>query len=230
MAYELFFQDTGWRALGLRMSREDWKLVSITSPEKKPSIEAFLGKKLRWHQPESGKLGYGGCATVEVTSDPVEVLFVLHSRNVRASMLTLSFLLQDIERSITSRLPTDSWYSRLHIGCGHEFQNIFGDTSDTFRKGIALLDENDLNDVSSDMIEAWKAVAPRNLKRCADQCYARVRDGLRFELGCFGNACDVSVYPDSDPMFSCHNLDTPYQQATLLVGLASLHHVVKGKV
>src|ERR1035437_2232655 len=98
MAYELFFRGEGWRALGLRMPRADWEAVPVTSPENSPNIEKYLGKKLRWHQPKTGKLGYGGCATVEKATDPVEVLFALHPRNVRDSMLTLSFLLQDIAR------------------------------------------------------------------------------------------------------------------------------------
>lgn len=224
MAYELFFRGEGWRALGLRMSRADWEAVPVTSPENSPNIEKYLGKKLRWHQPKTGKLGYGGCATVEKETDPVEVLFALHPRNVRESMLTLSFLLQDIARS-----QSGECFYGLNVGCGYQYQTIFGHASDEFKKGVALLDADDLNDVSSDMSEAWKAVAPRSLKRYADQCYARVHDD-RFELGCFGNACDLSVYPDSDPMFSCHNLDAPFQQATLLVGLASIHNVAKSKV
>lgn len=228
MAYELFFRDEGC-ALGLRVPRADWELISITSPENNPGIERYLGKQSRWHHAESGKLGYGGCAVIEKTTDSVEVVMTLRARNVRDSMLTLSFVLGDLSRCARARAKSGADLCELNVGCNFEHQTIFGYASDEFKKGVALLEQSDLDKVSGNMHATWKAVAPRNLKRCADQCYARVRDG-RFELGCFGDACDLSVYPDSDPMFSCHNLDTPFQQATLLAGLASICGVAKRKV
>lgn len=56
-------------------------------------------------------------------------------------------------------------------------------------------------------------------------------------LGCFGNACDIDIYPDhtcgemDEPYvrFSCHNLDTAAQQMTLLAGLAKLCELARAE-
>lgn len=88
-----------------------------------------------------------------------------------------------------------------------------------------------LPEVEKAMKEAWRAVAPQNLKRYADECRAGVHASGRFSLSCFGDACDLSIYPDLAEridvghmvQFACHNLDTAPQQLTLLAGLAAMH-------
>lgn len=236
MAYDLFFRQTAtcstdrWQgpALGFTIPRDEWEAVPFTTPDMHPDLERYLGKKLRWHATEAGKLGFGGCAALDKRVSYVELSLPLHPLNVRNTMLTLSFLLQDIRPWQRTHDPVTD-HLELYVGCGIEYQTIFGCASPEFQAGLVRLESSDFKSVMADMRRAWKATATPKLKRCADRCRARVIDG-RFELDCFGDACDLSMYPDSTPEFSCHNLDLPFQQATLLAGLASLYQRVKLKM
>ncbi len=76
----------------------------------------------------------------------------------------------------------------------------------------------------------WKALSDKDLRKYGSECCARISSDGRFTLVCFGNACDLSMYPETmndDPdetaNFSCHNLDSAPQQLSLLAGLAALH-------
>lgn len=79
------------------------------------------------------------------------------------------------------------------------------------------------------MRTTWVTVKPE-LRRFAREVRGRVVNDGRFILECFGNACDLAIYPDdmrdtsndSSLRFSCHNLDTAEQQLTLIAGLAKL--------
>jgi hypothetical protein len=80
------------------------------------------------------------------------------------------------------------------------------------------------------MVLTWRAVARSRDKQWATDASARISEDGRFILSCFGNACDVAIYPDLDfgaeegytVRFDCHNLDTAEQQITLLTGIAAL--------
>lgn len=61
------------------------------------------------------------------------------------------------------------------------------------------------------------------------QFRAWIHDGGRLTLDCPGDACGIYIPPESTwregrgREFSCHNVDNPMQQITLLAGLAALH-------
>jgi hypothetical protein len=236
MAYHLFFRQeatcgskANWKgpALGFTMDLEEWESLEITVPDMHPGIVRYLGKKVPWKTLDAG-FGFNGCAIADKRVVSLDVLFPLHPLNVRNTMLTLSFVLQDIER----RESVDDlmrYHLQLYVGCDNEIPVISGFVSERFKYGLGRLTQNELDQVTSDMRRAWRATAPKSLKRYADRCNAGVHDE-RFMLDCFGNACDVSIYPETDPDFSCHNLDTPNQQATLLAGLASLYERAKAKM
>ncbi|HVV38969.1 MAG TPA: hypothetical protein VHD31_01455 [Candidatus Paceibacterota bacterium] len=89
-------------------------------------------------------------------------------------------------------------------------------------------------EVITAMRHAWYAVAAEDQKRWASECGGRIANDGRFMLECFGNACDVAIYPDNavadekgSVPFSCHNLDRPDQQITLIAGLAKLCELVR---
>lgn len=78
------------------------------------------------------------------------------------------------------------------------------------------------------MCDTWAAVAKEELCEWVDACSGRIAPDGRFILNCFGNACDLAIYPDEyregDEFcrFDCHNLDSAAQQVTLLAGLAKM--------
>lgn len=80
------------------------------------------------------------------------------------------------------------------------------------------------------MQEAWRAVSPPDTwKYGKKDIWGGVRDSGAFTLSCFGDACDLSVYPDTwldegceSIELGCHNLDHSTQQLTLLSGLAKI--------
>lgn len=79
---------------------------------------------------------------------------------------------------------------------------------------------------------AWHAISNPEMKKYAGKCYIHgwVRDSGAFTMNCFGDACDLSVYPDQisegemrrSVELGCHNLDNADQQLTLLAGLAKI--------
>lgn len=89
--------------------------------------------------------------------------------------------------------------------------------------------------VRAAMIDAWKQLHIRtpDMRRYAGYGRVQLQEDGRFALQCFGNACDVSIYPDTlnEPesgipsSIDCHNLDDPAAQITLLAGLAALYEL-----
>ena len=86
-------------------------------------------------------------------------------------------------------------------------------------------------EVLESMRTTWRAVTGREQQEYAEGRHINgwVRDSGAFSLICFGDACDLSVYPDQVrseleemTQFSCHNLDLSEQQLTLLAGLAKI--------
>ncbi len=85
-------------------------------------------------------------------------------------------------------------------------------------------------EVAAAMREVWIAVCIPDHRQWASECRGRISSDGRFMLKCFGDACDLAIYPDGTcghmadayAQFSCHNLDTAVQQATLIAGLAKL--------
>lgn len=86
-------------------------------------------------------------------------------------------------------------------------------------------------DVIRAMQAAWYAISTKKMQQYTStrDIYGWVQTSGAFSLNCFGNACDLSVYPDqihgSDydgVEFGCHNLDRGDQQLTLLAGLAKI--------
>jgi len=83
-------------------------------------------------------------------------------------------------------------------------------------------------EVTRAMRHAWSAVCSKSRLRWTRECSGYIAPDGMFTLGCFGNACDLAIYPDCGRMtdsyiqLSCHNLDSADQQITLIAGLAKL--------
>ena len=88
-------------------------------------------------------------------------------------------------------------------------------------------------DVLDAMQFTWLAVSPDAMKEHDDSVRMSIQKDGAFSLICFGDACDLSVYPDAlryetdQVELACHNLDTAVQQLTLLAGLARLCQLVR---
>jgi hypothetical protein len=97
---------------------------------------------------------------------------------------------------------------------------------------------------------AWRKAVCRAMRRIhsfifpnrawndASQYDARLLNGKRLYLRCPGDACDLGVAPEELPLGGAgsrghrlmpHNVDSPLQQLTLLVGLAALHDCLRGR-
>lgn len=86
------------------------------------------------------------------------------------------------------------------------------------------------SEVVSAMQATWHSICSEDTRKYAStrETYGYVRKDGSFLLVCFGNACDMGIYPDSvrhdDKLanLSCHNLDHSAQQLTLLAGLSKM--------
>lgn len=90
--------------------------------------------------------------------------------------------------------------------------------------------------VTKAMRDAWLAVSPPDTRKYYKErdIYGWVRESGAFTLSCFGDACDLSVYPDTwlgegceSIELGCHNLDQSTQQLTLISGLATICQLVR---
>lgn len=91
--------------------------------------------------------------------------------------------------------------------------------------------------VTTAMRRAWRAIVPDELKKYSRECYGYINRDGRFMLSCFGNSCEVAIYPDLlhgkideyPVQFGCHNLDNAHQQVTLIAGLAKLCELARNE-
>jgi len=87
-----------------------------------------------------------------------------------------------------------------------------------------------LPEVLEAMRDAWSWVSPDHLQQYSDDCTGYIRNTGDFVLTCFGYAADcgtdidqyMSGHVGDDIDIICHNLDSGYQQITLLAGLSKL--------
>jgi len=95
-------------------------------------------------------------------------------------------------------------------------------------------------DIIAIMRAVWVVMAPEEQRDYVSDCHFSIHEG-RFSFHCFGNACDMSLYPDQVAdgtdvgdhifvSFGCHNVDWPWQQLTLLAGFAVLLETVRRSV
>ncbi len=79
------------------------------------------------------------------------------------------------------------------------------------------------------MRETWYTTNTGKGRSWASDIRGYIRASGHFTLICFGNACDLALYPEQPThvgcefsYVGCHNLDTAWQQLTLLAGMAKL--------
>ncbi len=235
------------------------KLISQFEKDFAPRVFEYLGKAEKFCQGPKEKFGYGGCGKRVERDDEVLYSLVLKGGKAEELALTATLLLDALFSAasvVWSEQQGGANYQQLfHVeaGCGPRGQHaspLYGHVYPALilwlvEKGKKAnqkpshFDREAYNgspivpSVQKAMELAWKGVAKKELRRYAGDTYFGITPDGRFSFTCFGNACDVSIYPDQahgmDPemmvQFGCHNLDTPAQQITLLAGLAALHDV-----
>ncbi len=181
-----------------------------------------------------GKIGYGSCCIVREEHGQTDLCFRLERRKRLEIAATLQaildvlnpFVLAEFDHGVQQVELATNTEARFH---GH---SVSGHGSAKLRSWLlgeaSKPDSTAQRTVTNAMQEAWACIADHTHIRYANEVGARIVEDGRFLLGCFGNACDLSVYPegvigDDHPFeFSSHNLDMPSQQLTLIAGLAQL--------
>lgn len=181
-----------------------------------------------------GKIGYGSCCLAQEEHGQTDLRFRLERRKRIEIAATLhvildilnGFVLADLDHGVQQVELTTNIEARDH---GHAVSGYGSAKLRSWLLGEASKpDSTAQSTVTNAMQDAWACIADHVHVRYATEVGARIGVDGRFLLGCFGNACDLSVYPegvngDNYPFeFSSHNLDMPSQQLTLIAGLAQL--------
>lgn len=215
-------------------------------------VEKYVGKEAVFtvpvHDP-SGKLDHFGlerCGSVLIEDDQVHLkieLFDDHRLDFAAMTLSLLFTALGVEfpgkiSNQIQQVDISSYCEKGRSGgYGHAVHGSLSDrvipwlTAQSKKTSLDMHGSVELpKEIVLAMKAAWRASSSKGIKKYAEDCRGWVYSDGRFVLQCFGDACDLAIYPDclgSDMVgsyveFSCHNLDTAPQQVTLLAGLAKI--------
>lgn len=192
------------------------------------------------------EFGYGKCGLVLTKRDSVHLCIELSEQALHEVVLTIHVLTSVLNCDMQNAVADASNQHQLlelETQCrpGYEMygHSVAGNVSPRLVSWLRNKGEQaykcrsslpELDAVGNAMRHTWRVINQRTQWKSARFCGCTIlRDG-RFILTCPGNACDVAMYFDSrcDPeepeevRFSCHNLDQPRQQLTLVAGLAKL--------
>lgn len=233
------------------VNRRLWILVQRNSA----NARAYLGEEKEFSliTPDlfgRAEFGYGKCGIFSYENMDLKLHIELCSgRELLYATLTIHLLVQalassiadgerrnnqaqqlDLETSCNSRVPVYG-----HAVAGYASSRLIswiqGKTKDLpAEQNYAAVPK----EVTSAMSDAWRAIVKEEFKKWTSECKGQLSKDGRFLLECFGNACDIAIYPDSmwggmehGVRFSCHNLDAPIQQITLIAGLAKLCEIAR---
>jgi hypothetical protein len=197
-------------------------------PREQGEVANYLGKNATWFN-TTNLIGFGGCGAVKTKGGAVHVTFVLSLESIKHTLLSISFLLEELN----GYQDRQKDFLTIENSCGRRHP-VFGSVSAEFRQKLKYISKGDQQMITRSMQRVFVAVTPATLRQYASDCCVLIdAEKERFLLRCFGDACDMGIYPDSGATpgmhasFSCHNLDSPFQQATLLAGLVTLGEIVK---
>jgi hypothetical protein len=166
----------------------------------------------------STEIGFSGCGALTAEKGLIRLTFPLSCERVSDVVASVAALLPFFQ--MTSN-PEDSFFVL--------WSPVDGSVSGEFRRKLKFLGETDRQAVLENMRRAFAASVAKNLRPYQRECFLSIDlEEERFLLHCFGNACDIAIYPDeAAPLgercsFSWHNVDAPYQAATLCAGFLTL--------
>jgi hypothetical protein len=194
--------------------------------------------------------GYGGCGALVLSDEETSFRISLCEEHLHNAVLTIHILthalLGDVESSASNRRQqVDLETHCAHAPHGHSVGGyVSGDVREWLRKEWHKGPHDNWmqwapmpREVIAAMERTWCAVASAKLRRWAKECSGSITEDGRFILNCFGDACDIAIYPDNlsyedadgSVRFSCHNLDGARQQLTLLAGLAKICELARSE-
>jgi hypothetical protein len=217
-------------------------------------VQKYLGERpsYSWDEPHlpldsaNQPFGIGGCGYVKTEDSSAEISFPITASQMYRITKTINVLMIALNWSMETGDTASNKYQlfELETRCerAHSWGHITqGHVFPVFRRWIASLSDEHKKQVSARAGAAIKLtwyslLSPGQRKKARAMrdydyvWYASINSDGRFQLVTLGNACDLSIYPDSgwdkDPeqmcKFSCHNLDEASQQLSLLAGLAVL--------
>jgi hypothetical protein len=191
-----------------------------------------------------GGFGYGDCGYVTIQNEDAWLHIPLRSGNqTLEATYTIHFLSdallapfeEERESNRDQQVFLETTADRYRAaGWGHM---LGGHVGPSFVMWLKRYGENNKDGPTAPLPPAvlnamhvtWNSVAGDTLKKYHDEIRGEITPHGRFWMKCFGNACDIAIYPEEHidesceyVRFACHNLDWPSQQLTLLAGLAKL--------
>ena len=152
------------------------------------------------------------------------------SFTISASLAILFDLLQFPEYTTSSPVPQLAVLQSGVNSNGMHGAPLGGEFSIPVRKWLASLGEHtSISEMTESMRTAYRKMFPFRFRYYHEHDFHASVDYHNgwLNISCPGNACGLNPtrIEDGDKgyKFSCHNLDTPMQQITLLAGLAALH-------
>lgn len=219
-------------------------------------VEAYCGRDTYFHLPVPDlfgniEFGYGGCGFMTEDGDDVSLHVELSEAHLHNAALTIGLLTHTLLGDFADEAKNSNRTQQvdLETSCAHGLHghSVGGYISGQVREWLRKQWHKGQNDnwmhwapipkeVISAMRQTWTSLASKDLRRWANDCNGSITEDGRFILNCFGNACDLAIYPDNlcldetdSVRFGCHNLDTARQQLTLLAGLAKLCELARAE-
>lgn len=184
-------------------------------------------------------IGYGRCCRVLRCDEGVSVYLMLQRSKLREVVVTLVLLTSALRGCYRGGdAGHDEKQQLLDIGTyinptphghcpeGRSFP-VFGRW---LKRQVGDVGCTTAVQVREAMMEGWRAVAPLASRSYADESNCHFAEDGRFALGCFGDSCDLAIYPDGvigdvgeyAARIHSHNVESAHEQITLLCGLAAL--------
>lgn len=237
-----------WIVFTIDPSRLEGLVTVLHKFSERTKTKEYFGIEKRFQLPIADlfgnrEFGYGKCGRVKVSDDRVDFCIELKKSSLFDVALTINVLTHSLNFGFTGESVPTNQYQQLELETvcaqsavyGHA---VGGNASPPLLRWLKAkgASSGDMfghtsmpKSVVTAMRQAWYAISADRQRRWASECHGAITKDGRFTLECFGNACDVAIYPDGyygntdhDTRFSCHNLDTAVQQITLIAGLAKL--------
>ncbi len=198
---------------------------------------------------DNAEFGYGRCGYMTLEDKIVQLRLRL-GPGTRAYQcaLTIHLLSCALGSPFENRRPSNrQQIVRLNTVAEHDLHghSVGGYLAESFIRWLEIYARDKIEkrglfpatpmhpEVLDAMRTTWHAISSVGEKKRSSDISGWIQPSGCFTLICFGNACDLSVYPDQMTGEGCrmvelgsHNLDDAPQQLTLLAGLATLLQLV----